>query len=133
MQNSKRVGLSAVVFIAMCGIAQAQQSSPPAAGAPPWLKLVPEKAQSGISDATNALLRSGNAISPKEEALIGLAVSSQIPCEYCVDAMRNSARQAGASAEEMRQAVAIAGIVRFISAVEYGNQMPKPVVGNTPK
>lgn len=127
MPNNRFFAYSAFAFFAVVSVGHAQQSPP---SSPAWLNAVPQKAQAPILEATKALLGPGNAIPQKEEALIGLGVASQIPCEYCVDALTKIARQAGANDEEIRQAVAIAGIVRFHSAVQYGSQLPKPVPEN---
>lgn len=62
----------------------------------------------------------GVALDPKTQELIGLAVAAQIPCEYCVYAHLKGARQAGASEEELREAVLIAGAVRLFSTQFYG-------------
>src|SRR5690349_11176607 len=42
---------------------------------------------------------------PKVRALIGLAVSSQIPCQYCIYADASEARALGVSEEEIKEAV----------------------------
>jgi AhpD family alkylhydroperoxidase len=60
------------------------------------------------------------ALPAKTKALIGLAVVSQIPCTYCIWADAASARQAGASEEEIAEAVAIAATERFWSTMLNG-------------
>lgn len=127
MPNNRLIVFTAFAFFAVASGGHAQQSPP---SPPAWLTAIPKNAQPSILDATKALLGPGNAIPPKEEALIGLGVAAQIPCEYCVDALTKIARKAGATDEELRQAVAIAGMVRFHSAVQYGSQLPKPVADN---
>jgi AhpD family alkylhydroperoxidase len=47
------------------------------------------------------------------KALIGLAVVAQIPCSYCIWADAESAKAAGASEEEIHEAVAIAATERY--------------------
>ncbi len=60
------------------------------------------------------------ALSPKVKSLIALAVVSQVPCTYCIWADAASARHAGASEEEIREAVAIAATERFWSTMLNG-------------
>jgi AhpD family alkylhydroperoxidase len=52
--------------------------------------------------------------------LIGLAVASQIPCEYCTYYHRKAATSLGATKQEIAEAAAMAGYVRNWSAVLYG-------------
>jgi len=63
------------------------------------------------------------ALSPKVKALIGLAVVSQIPCEYCIWADALSAKSAGATDEEIAEAVAIAATERYWSTMLNGLQV----------
>lgn len=60
------------------------------------------------------------AIDPKTMQLIGLAVASQIPCEYCTYYHRKAAASLGATKQEIAEAAAMAGYVRNWSAVLYG-------------
>jgi AhpD family alkylhydroperoxidase len=60
------------------------------------------------------------ALDPKTMQLIGLAVASQIPCEYCTYYHRAAAKSLGASDQEIAEAAAMAGYVRNWSAVLYG-------------
>ena len=52
------------------------------------------------------------ALNGKQKELIGLAVSAQIPCEYCVYFHRNAAALFGASEVEMQEAVSLAALAR---------------------
>lgn len=60
------------------------------------------------------------ALDPKTMQLIGLAVASQIPCEYCTYYHRKAAASLGATKQEIAEAAAMAGYVRNWSAVLYG-------------
>jgi AhpD family alkylhydroperoxidase len=62
------------------------------------------------------------ALPPKVKALIGLGVVAQIPCGYCIWADTLDARQAGATEEEIREAVAVAATERYWSTVINGAQ-----------
>jgi AhpD family alkylhydroperoxidase len=66
------------------------------------------------------------ALSPKVKALIELAVVAQIPCEYCIWADTAAAKAAGATEEEVREAVAIAATGRYWSTMLNGMQVDLP-------
>jgi alkylhydroperoxidase/carboxymuconolactone decarboxylase family protein YurZ len=53
-------------------------------------------------------------------------VASQIPCQYCVYFHTAAAKANGASDEEIREAVAMSGIVRHWSTVLNGMQVDLP-------
>ena len=59
----------------------------------------------------------------KTKELIGLAVAAQIPCHYCVYFHTAAAKANGATDEEIREAVAMAAIVRHWSTVLNGMQV----------
>ncbi len=66
------------------------------------------------------------ALSPKEKALISLGVSAQIPCQYCIWEDTKSARDSGATDQEISEAVAVAAVSRHWStflngmAIDFG-------------
>jgi AhpD family alkylhydroperoxidase len=62
-------------------------------------------------------------IPPKYRALIGLAVSSQIPCAYCIYADTSDARVFGATDEEIKEAIMFAAMTRQGSAIMNGNMV----------
>ncbi len=62
-------------------------------------------------------------IPPKYRALIGLAVSSQIPCAYCIYADTSDARVFGATDEEIKEAVMFAAMTRQGSTIMNGNMV----------
>ena len=59
-------------------------------------------------------------LSPKVKQLIGLAVSAQVPCAYCVYFHTQVAKAYGATPEELKEAVALAAISRHWSTVLNG-------------
>lgn len=63
------------------------------------------------------------ALPPKVKFLIALGVNAQIPCQYCVWAAAAAARSAGASDEEIGEAVAIAATERYWSTMLHGLQI----------
>ena len=63
------------------------------------------------------------ALDPKTKALVSLAVSAQIPCEYCIYMDTGAARQAGATDQEIAEAVAVAAQTRAWSTIFHGTQV----------
>jgi AhpD family alkylhydroperoxidase len=59
----------------------------------------------------------------KYRALIGLAVSSQIPCAYCIYADTSDARVAGATEQEIKEAIMFAALTRQGSTLLNGNMV----------
>jgi len=59
-------------------------------------------------------------LSPKTKQLIGLAVSAQVPCAYCVYFHTEVAKAYGATPDEIKEAVALAAISRHWSTVLNG-------------
>ena len=60
------------------------------------------------------------ALDAKTRELVALGVSAQIPCTYCIYAHTKNARAAGASEQEIREAVATAATTRQWSTVLNG-------------
>ena len=88
---------------------------------PTFMKQMPKAGFAGAWQQLKDLeFSEDTALSPKVKSLIGLAVVSQIPCAYCIWADAASARHAGASEEEIREAVAIAATERFWSTMLNG-------------
>ena len=91
---------------------------------PTFLKQHPKAGFAGAWQQLKDLeFREDTALSPKVKALIGLAVVAQIPCEYCIWADALSAKSAGATDEEIAEAVAIAGTERYWSTMLNGLQV----------
>ena len=63
------------------------------------------------------------ALPPKTKALIALAVAAQIPCDYCIYADTLGAKRAGATDEEIAEAVGMAALTRHWSTVFHGLQI----------
>ena len=68
-------------------------------------------------------LNPDGAIPPKYNNLISLAVSAQIPCDYCVAYDTEFARANGASDSEINEAVAIGALTRQMSTLLNGMQI----------
>jgi AhpD family alkylhydroperoxidase len=54
--------------------------------------------------------------------LISLAAAAGMKCEYCVAAHTAQAKKAGATEEELKSAVMMAGMIAINSTILYGNQ-----------
>src|SRR5205814_7053054 len=63
------------------------------------------------------------AIPAKYRALIRLAVSSQIPCQYCIYADTSDARVFGATDEEIKEAIMHGAMTREWSTILNGNMV----------
>jgi AhpD family alkylhydroperoxidase len=59
----------------------------------------------------------------KTKELSGLAVAAQIPCQYCIYFQTAAAKANGATDEEIKEAVAMAAVVRHWSTVLNGMQV----------
>jgi AhpD family alkylhydroperoxidase len=95
--------------------------------APTFMKQMPRAGFPGAWRQLKELeFSEDTALSPKVKALIGLAVVAQIPCSYCIWADAASARQAGASDEEIREAVGIAATERYWSTMLNGLEVDLP-------
>lgn len=93
-------------------------------GLPTFISQIADSALPGLWQQTKALeFSTDTALDPKTKALISLGVSAQIPCTYCIWMDTNSARQAGASDQEIAEAVAIAGMTRNWSTIFNGLQV----------
>jgi AhpD family alkylhydroperoxidase len=94
---------------------------------PTFFKNQPKAGLAGAWQQLRDLeFKENTALSPKVKALIGLAVVAQIPCSYCIWADAASAKAAGASEEEIREAVGIAATERYWSTMLNGLQEDLP-------
>jgi AhpD family alkylhydroperoxidase len=88
---------------------------------PTFFKLFPEEALPSAWATMKTLQLSPNtAIPGKYKELIGLGVAAQIPCHYCVYFHTEAARLNGASDREINEALAAAGLSRYMSTVVNG-------------
>lgn len=90
---------------------------------PTFLKDFPQQGISGAwEDMKGLQLNPKTAISGKDKELIGLAVSSQVPCRFCVYFHTQAAILNGASVDEINESIAVAAAARRWSTVLSGNQ-----------
>lgn len=91
---------------------------------PSFLRRFPKAALPGAWAEVKALQFSNDtALPPKVKALISLAVSAQIPCRYCIWEDTESAKRAGATEDEINEAIVIAAVSRHWSTVFNGMQL----------
>jgi AhpD family alkylhydroperoxidase len=123
----------ASAFTLATNLARAQDASAEAAyrdieqtlgTVPTFFRQFPE---SGIAAAwgefKSVQLNPNTRLSGKVKELIGLGVAAQIPCHYCVYFHTVAAKANGATDAEIREAVAMAAIVRHWSTVLNGMQI----------
>jgi AhpD family alkylhydroperoxidase len=93
-------------------------------GVPSFMKMFPKAGVAGAWAEVKAIeFSKDTALSPKEKSLISLAVAAQIPCEYCIWADTKAAREAGATDEEIAEAVTMAALTRHWSTIFNGFQV----------
>jgi AhpD family alkylhydroperoxidase len=122
------------VFAATAGIATSASAQDAAAtyrdieqtlgSVPTFFKMFPEVGIAGAwAEFKSVQLNPKTALNGKTKELIGLAVAAQTPCQYCVYFHTAAAKLNGATDGEIREAVAMAAIVRHWSTVLNGMQV----------
>ena len=81
--------------------------------------LAPKEAQAFLG-LKSAAERADGAIPEKYRELISVAVALTTQCSYCIDAHTKNAARAGATREEIAEAVFIAAALRAGAAVGHG-------------
>lgn len=90
----------------------------------PWyMQAIPQAAHEPAWQEYKAVYDPDSAVPLKYKQLIALAVAAQIPCSYCIYAHTKNAEKAGASSEEVGEALAVASLVRKWSTVLNGAQV----------
>ncbi|RWD93963.1 carboxymuconolactone decarboxylase family protein [Mesorhizobium sp.] len=93
-------------------------------GVPGFVKQFPKAGLPGAWAEVKAIeLSDKTALPPKVKSLISLAVAAQIPCSYCVWSDTENAKRAGATDEEIQEAVAMAALTRHWSTIFNGMQV----------
>jgi len=91
---------------------------------PGFFRQFPESGIAGAwAEFKGVQLNPKTKLDARTKELIGLAVAAQIPCQYCVYFHTAAAKANGATEEEVREAVAMASIVRHWSTVLNGMQI----------
>ncbi|TPJ20914.1 carboxymuconolactone decarboxylase family protein [Mesorhizobium sp. B2-7-2] len=93
-------------------------------GVPSFIKQFPKAGLPGAWAEVKAIeLSDKTALTPKEKSLISLAVAAQIPCSYCIWSDTQNAKHAGATDEEIQEAVTMAALTRHWSTIFNGMQV----------
>ena len=93
-------------------------------GVPSFVKQFPKAGLPGAWAEVKAIeLSDKTALTPKEKSLISLAVAAQIPRSYCIWSDTEDAKRAGATEEEIQEAVAMAALTRHWSTIFNGMQL----------
>jgi AhpD family alkylhydroperoxidase len=87
---------------------------------PDFIKMYPKQGIAGAWAIQRDLVFGESSLDAKTKALISLAVAAQIPCMYCIYSDTQDAMRAGATEDEIHEAVAIAGQTRNWSTVLNG-------------
>jgi AhpD family alkylhydroperoxidase len=90
---------------------------------PAFMKQLPDAALAGAWQEVKDVEFSDSALPAKVKSLISLAVAAQIPCQYCIWADTLGARQAGATDEEIAEAVTVSALARHWSTIFNGLQI----------
>ncbi len=130
---------SASLIAAACAFASVLSSAPARAddydaaikdiqstmgGVPSFVKQFPKAGLPGAWAEVKAIeLSERTALPPKVKSLISLAVAAQIPCSYCIWSDTEDAKRAGATEEEIQEAVAMAALTRHWSTIFDGMQV----------
>jgi AhpD family alkylhydroperoxidase len=91
---------------------------------PGFFRVTSDAALPGVwSEMKGLQLNPGSALTGRTKELIGLAVSAQVPCRYCVYAHTEFAKLNGATEADLAEAVAVGGLERHSSAYLFGSQI----------
>ena len=90
---------------------------------PAFMRAIPEPLLPGFWDELKSLeMNPKTELDGKTKELIGLAVASQIPCDYCVYFHTKAAKANGASDKQIAEAVGMAAMTRQGSTIMHGTQ-----------
>jgi AhpD family alkylhydroperoxidase len=90
---------------------------------PEFLRRFPEASLAGAWRQMRDVEMGETTLSGKYKSLIGLAVSSQVPCRYCIVADTEFAKLDGATDQEIAEAIAMASLARNQATLLDGLQM----------
>jgi AhpD family alkylhydroperoxidase len=134
MKSERKLPMLVITFAAVVSAPVAALATPQADAAradiqktfgfvPQFVKLVPDLSLPGAwMDMKGLQMSSTTALPAKMKELVGLAVSAQIPCEYCIYAHTEFAKLNGASDAEIAEAVAMGAMTRRWSTFMNGIQ-----------
>jgi|SRR5688572_303983 AhpD family alkylhydroperoxidase len=89
-------------------------------GVPGFMQMYPKEAVPGAWALVRDFMLAETSLDAKTKALISLAVAAQIPCSYCIYTDTQDALRAGATEEQVHEAVAISALTRHWSTIFNG-------------
>lgn len=93
---------------------------------PTFAKTMPSASVAAAwNEWKNVDMNPNTALPGKYKTLISLAVSSQVPCAYCVHADKAFARAQGVTEQEMNEAIGLAAVTRHWSTFLNGSGLEK--------
>lgn len=91
---------------------------------PQFFRQLPEASVAGAWKMMKTYqMNPDTSLSPKEKELIGVAVSAQIPCQYCIHFHTEAAKLNGSTDREIHEAITVASLTRQWSTVLHGNMI----------
>jgi AhpD family alkylhydroperoxidase len=119
--------LTAALFAAPAAHADSKSTLKEIEGAfgfvPAFIKSIPETLLPGTWDQIKSLEMNPNtALDNRTKELIGLAVASTIPCEFCIYFHTRAAKANGATDQMIAEAVGMAALTRAGSTLLHGTQ-----------
>ncbi len=131
MMSNTALGVVVVALLTV-GSVHAEEQTPAEARAEatkmfgmsvPELEVYPDSGVSGAWAWMKDVEDGKGVLDAKTRELIGLAVASQIPCQYCIHYHRKAAMAQGATEQELREASAVAANTRHWSTILYGAEV----------
>jgi AhpD family alkylhydroperoxidase len=91
---------------------------------PAFIRVIPDSLLPGVWDQLKSLeMNPKTALDNRTKELIGLAVASQIPCEFCIYFHTKAAKANGATDQQIQEAVGMASLTRAGSTMVHGLQV----------
>jgi AhpD family alkylhydroperoxidase len=85
-----------------------------------FTESVSDQLDTAFKNLASEIMKDG-ALSARDKSLIALACAVAIKCEHCVKAHKENALLAGATMDEIKEAVAVAGQVRLGSGFTFAS------------
>lgn len=90
---------------------------------PSWIEALPEPAADHSWRIVRDLQLEETELTRREKALVGVGAAAAIQCPYCIHFHREEAKLEEVTDEELEEAFAISGDVRYFSTVLHGVEM----------
>ncbi|OOG24539.1 alkylhydroperoxidase [Thioalkalivibrio denitrificans] len=119
MKSALIITASALAFTFIALISPAQSDEPPAF----VQNTFPEQGvEAAWESYESVFLDPDAALDTRTKELMALAVAAQVPCDYCVYYHTRAAKAHGATDAEIREALAVASLIRKWSTMLNGSQ-----------